>query len=201
MLTLPVAIHAQKMDVDLGIKLGASFNNVNGSYWQNGYKANLLGGIFLGVTGKRLGGQIEGVFTQSTFVTGDKFNEIYQDAYQTGKDSVKGGSFKVNTLNIPLLLNIKLFSRAVIQIGPQFTGVVSVRDKDELFKDAKSLFNNSFDGVIGVDLKLPAHLDIGARYIIGLSNMHKTNSASSSQEVDDAWKQKTLQIHIGYSIL
>jgi hypothetical protein len=132
---------------------------------------------------------------------GPKFSDVYKEFYQTGKDSIKDGSFRVNNLSIPLLLNIKLFSRAVIQLGPQFTGVVSVRDKDELFKDAKSLFKSSFDGVIGVNLKLPAHLDIGARYIIGLSNMHSTNGTNTTQQVDDTWKQRTLQIHLGYSIL
>lgn len=196
-ISFPFSVEAQKMDVDLGIKIGANFNNINGKYWKNGYKANFLGGAFLGVNGGRLGLQLEGIFAQSTFVTGDKFNEIYKDAYQTGKDSVKEGSFKVNYLSVPVLLNIKLFSRAVIQLGPQYSGVVSVNDKDDLFNDAESLFKGSFDGVIGLWLKLPAHLNVGARYVIGLSKVNKNDNST----LDDAWKQRSLQIHIGYSFL
>lgn len=200
---LPIAAEAQKIDVDLGVKVGANFSNINGTYWESGYKANFLGGVFLGVNGNRLGVNIEALFSQNTYVTGNKFNEIYKDAYQTGKDSVKGGSFKVNYLSIPVLLNIKLFSRATIQLGPQFSGVASVQDKDELLTDARSLFKNSFDGVIGVQLNLPAHLNIAARYVVGLSNINdgdgQTNSAGLT--IDDAWKQRSLQLTLGYSIL
>lgn len=202
-LCLPLGAMAQRPDVDLGLKVGANFSNINGKYWESGYKANFLGGLFLAVNGGKLGVNLEGLFSQSTYVTGDRFNEIYKDAFQTGKDSIKGGSFKVNHLSIPVLLNIKLFSRATIQLGPQFSGVASVQDKDELFKDAKGLFKSSFDGVIGVQLNLPAHLNIGARYIIGLSNINdgdgQTNTGGTT--IDDAWKQRSLQLHIGYSIL
>jgi hypothetical protein len=198
----PGLVHAQKLDFDLGIKLGANFSNINGKYWENGYKANLLGGAFLGVNGRRLGVQLEGIFSQATYVTGDRFNEIYGDFLQTGKDSVKGGSFKVNYLSIPVLLNIKLFSRAIIQIGPQFSGVVAVNDRDELMKDASELFKSSFDGVVGLWINLPARLNVGARYVIGLSNINNSDGMNSAgQKIDDAWKQRTLQLHIGYSIL
>jgi len=199
----PASSQAQRLDFDLGLKLGANFSNINGKYWQNGYKANLLGGAFLGVNAKRIGVQLEGIFSQSTYVTGDRFNEIYSDILQTGKDSIKGGSFKVNHLSIPVLLNIRLFSRAMIQVGPQFSGVVAVNDRDELVKDASELFKSSFDGVIGLWLNLPARLNIGARYVIGLSNINKSDGTNSStgQQIDDAWKHRTLQLHIGYSIL
>jgi len=202
-LCLPLGALAQRPEVDLGLKVGANFSNINGKYWESGYKANFLGGLFLAVNGGKLGVNLEGLFSQSTYVTGDRFNEIYKDAFQTGKDSIKGGSFKVNYLSIPVLLNIKLFSRATIQLGPQFSGVASVQDKDELFKDAKGLFKSSFDGVIGVQLNLPAHLNIGARYIIGLSNINQEGDPKNAvgQSIDDAWKQRSLQLHIGYSIL
>ncbi len=193
---------AQKLDIDLGIKIGANFSNIDGKYWQNGYKANLLGGAFLGITGRRLGGQIEGIFSQSTYITGKDFNDMYHDILKTGKDSIKEGSFKVNYLSIPVLLNVRLFKSAMIQLGPQFSGVVSVNDKDDLVKDAGELFKGSWDGVVGLWVNLPARLNIGVRYVIGLSNINKYDGKSlSSQEVDDAWKQKTIQVHIGYSIL
>jgi len=198
---LPFFVNAQKLDIDLGIKLGANFSNINGKYWDHGYKANLLGGAFLGVNGKRLGVQLEGVFSQSTYVTGEKFNDIYADFLQTGKDSIKNGSFKVNYLSVPLLLNVRLFSRAIIQVGPQFSGVVAVNDRDELVKDASELFKSSFDGVIGLWINLPARINIGARYVIGLSNINNSDGMDSAGlKIDDAWKQKTLQLHIGYSI-
>ena len=199
---LPFTGFSQKLDIDLGIKFGANFTNINGKYWENGYKANLLGGAFLGVNGNRLGVQLEGIFSQATYVTGDRFNEVYKDMLQTGKDSLKGGSFKVNYLSIPVLLNLKLFSRAIIQVGPQFSGVVAVNDRDELVKDAKGLFKGSWDGVVGLWINLPARLNFGARYVIGLSNINQADgTTSNNQQIDDAWRQRTLQLHIGYSLL
>ena len=187
---------AQKIDVDLGIKVGANFSNINGKYWENGYKANFLGGVFLGVNGNKLGVQLEGIFSQSTYETGKDFHSLYGAFYNNAADSLKKGSFKVNYLSIPVLLNIKLFSRATIQLGPQYSGIVSVNDKDELIKDAKGLFKSgSLDGVIGLQINLPARLNIGARYVIGFSDINNESAA------EDAWKQRTLQVHIGYSIL
>lgn len=193
---LTVKSEAQKIDVDLGVKFGANFSNINGKYWENGYKANFLGGAFLGVNGNRLGVQLEGIFSQATYVTGNDFHSLYGAFYNNAADSVKKGSFKVNYLSIPVLLNIKLFSRAMIQLGPQYSGIVSVNDKDELLHDAKGLFKSgSLDGVIGIWLNLPARLNVGARYVIGFSDIN------SKSDADDAWKQRTLQVHIGYSIL
>ena len=31
---LPIAAEAQKIDVDLGVKVGANFSNINGTYWE-----------------------------------------------------------------------------------------------------------------------------------------------------------------------
>jgi hypothetical protein len=203
LVAIPFAGQAQKIDVDLGLKVGANFSNINGTHWESGYKANFLGGVFLGVNGPKLGVTVEGLFTQSTFVTGKGFYGLYKDAYRTAADSAKSGSFKVNYISIPVLLNIKLFSRATIQLGPQFSGVASVKDRDELLNDAQELFKGGFDGVIGVQLSLPAHLNVGARYIIGLSNINKGDGTTNNAgiQIDDAWKQRSLQLHIGYSIL
>ncbi|MBS1588777.1 MAG: PorT family protein [Bacteroidetes bacterium] len=204
LLFIPTFLFAQKSntDVDLGIKLGANFSNINGKYWENGYKANLLGGAYLGINGRRVGIQLEAVYTQATFVTGNQFTDIYKDFLQTGKDSIKGGNFRVNYITVPLLLNIRFFSHATIQLGPQFSGVMSVQDKDEMIKDASKLFNNSWDGVIGLWIKLPAHLNFGVRYIIGLSNINKLDGTNSNkQQINDAWQQRALQLHLGYSIL
>lgn len=201
-LLLPFGLQAQKVDFDLGIKLGANFTEIDGKYWESGYKANLLGGVFMGVNGKRIGLQVEGIFAQSTFVAGDKFKDIYGDFLQTGIDSLKGGSFKVNHLSIPVLLHIKLLPFATLQLGPQFSGLFSVRDNHELMQDASKMFKSSFDGVIGLWLRLPARLNIGARYVIGLSDVNNINNIYPGSElIDDVWHHRTLQLHIGYSIL
>lgn len=193
---------AQKIDVNLGIKVGGNFSQINGKYWENGYKANPLGGAFVSVQGPRFGVQLEALFTQSSFVAGNDFNDLYSELYQQGKDSIEGGSFRVSYLSIPLLLNIKLLPKVKIQVGPQYSGVVNVQDKDQLLKDAKGLFKSgSLDGVIGLWVDLPARFNVGARYVVGLSNINTNDGINvGSQEISDAWRQRSLQVHVGYSI-
>jgi hypothetical protein len=201
---LPFLSHAQLnlLSIDLGVKLGANMNQIDGKYWENGYKANFLGGAFLSVSGPMFGGQIEGLFTQSTYTAGEGFNDLYKDLFNAGKESVKGGTFKVNYLSVPLLLNIKLIPRVKFQVGPQFNKVMSVDDKEGLLKDARGIFKSgTLDAVGGVWVDLPFNLNIGARYIFGLTNINNEDGNTYSQKIDDSWKQKTLQVHLGYKFL
>jgi hypothetical protein len=184
-----------KLGLDGGLKIGANFSQIDGKYWDNGFKANFLAGVFLGVHGPKIGVQLEALFVQSTYNTGDGFHDVYGAFYNNIADSAKKGSFKVNNLNVPVLLTVKVIPMVSLQLGPQFSSVLSVSDKETLIKDPKELFKSSWDGVIGLQVNLPIKLNLGARYVIGLSDVNNTG------QVDDAWKNKTLQVHIGYTIL
>ena len=84
-----------------------------------------------------------------------------------------------------------------LQVGPQYSGVVSVKDVDGLVGDAKGLFRSgSVSGVAGLELKLPFHLNVGARYILGFSNLN-----ASSSSISGTWQDRTLQVHLGYTFL
>jgi hypothetical protein len=188
--------------IHIGVKTGANFNQIDGKYWENGYKASLQGGVFFTIQGVILGVQVEGTFTQSTYVAGSGFNQLYKDYFNTGMDSIQGGSFKVNYLSVPILLNMKLLPFLKMQVGPQYSGVVSVQDEKSLMKDAKSLFKSgSMDGVVGIWVDLPMRLNVGVRYIVGLSNINSNDGANvGSQEIVDAWRQKNLQVHVGLTL-
>ena len=203
-LSLPAITKAQlnMLGVDLGIKLGGNFTDVGGKYWENGYKANFMGGGFLGVNGPVFGAQIEAMFSQSTYQAGQGFNGLYKDLFNAGKESVQGGTFRVNYISVPVLLNVKLIPKVKLQVGPQFSRVVTVIDKDDLMKDARSIFKSgSIDAVGGIWIDLPFKLNVGARYIIALSNMNNEDGNTYTTKINDAWKQKTLQVHIGYTLL
>jgi len=193
---------AQKPGFNSGFKLGANLNQIDGKYWENGMKTNLLGGVFASVDGIHFGVHLEGLFTQSTFVTGASFNDLYKDYYQAGKDSILNGRFRVSAFSIPLLLDIRPIPKIKFQIGPQYSGILDVNDQDNLLINASKLFKSgSIDGIVGVWVDLFAHFNIGARYIVGLSNISKVEGLTlNSQEVSDAWRQKLIQIHIGYNL-
>ncbi len=183
--------------IALGIKVGMNLSQLNGDTWESGYKTNALGGIFLGVHNKKIGVTIEGLFSQSSYVTGKKFNQLDSIYFAGAKDSLKQGTFRVNYLNIPLLFDLKILNRVWFQVGPQYSGVVGVKDVDGMLKDAKKLFGNGdLSGVVGLHITMPAHLTIEGRYIFGLTDMK-----ASSVNVSEKWNQRVIQVSIGYNFL
>lgn len=182
--------------VDLAIKLGANIAKLSGDTWDNGYKAGFLGGVAVGLREHRIGVQVEAFLSQTSYtVSGHNFYDAYSGFYNNAYDSAKNGSFKVTYLSIPVLFQLKLIPLLWLQIGPQYSGVVSVKDVDNMVHDAKGLFKSGdLSGVIGLELKLPLHLNIGARYILGLSSLNNT-------DVSGAWQQRTVQVHVAYAFL
>jgi hypothetical protein len=184
---------APRIHITVGPKIGLNLSKLDGQSWDGGYKTNLLGGAWLGVIGSRFGIQIEGLFSQTTYTTGQDFNTIYRQYIQAGKDSLKGGAFRVNYFNIPLLAQIRILNRVWLQIGPQYSGIVSVKDKDNFVKDATGLFSSgSVSGVAGLWIDVTRHLNIGARYVQGFSNL------SDVKDVSEKWKMRDVQVHLGY---
>lgn len=202
-LLLPAFLYAQDgsggavpIKLNGGFKLGANMARLDGKTWESGYKTNLLGGVFLGVHGNRFGIQVEGLFSQSEYRTGKDFNSLYRDYLSDAKDSLKQGAFRVNYLNIPVLLQYRLLNRVWLQAGPQFSGVVSTKDRNQLVRDAGELFKKegygNVSGVVGLWINLPFSLNIGGRYVMSFADENSTNVA-------DSWKQRNVQLHIGYN--
>lgn len=193
MLLLPVMATAQMSRIRLngGIKLGVNLAQLNGKDWDGGYKANMLGGVFARLHNGRVGVQVEAFFSQSSYVTGKDFYEVYNGFYNAAADSLKEGRFRVNYLNIPVLFQFKLLSRVWIQLGPQYSGIVSVKDMDALLKDAEDLFKKgTVSGVGGIWLDLPLHINVGARYVFGFTDINE-------KAITDSWKQRNIQLHVG----
>ena len=193
-LLLPALAKAQPgspVKLNAGIKLGVNLAQLNGKDWEDGYKTNLLGGVFARVHNNKVGIQVEAFFSQSSYNTGKDFYDIYHEYYNAAQDSLKKGMFRVNYLNIPVLLQFKLLSRVWIQVGPQYSGIVSVKDMDALLKDAEGLFKNgTVSGVGGLWVDLPFHINVGARYVMGFTDINE-------KAITDSWKQRNIQIHAG----
>lgn len=180
-----------RVKVSLGPKIGMNFSKLDGESWESGYQTNLLGGVWISVHGERFGIQVEGLFSQTTYTTGQDFDEIYKQYLEAGKDSLQNGMFRLNYFNIPVLAQIKLINRIWLQVGPQYSGLVSVKDVDNFVKDAESLFKSgTISLVTGLHIDLTRHLNIGGRYVIGLSDVENTGMES--------WKQRDIQVHLGY---
>jgi len=185
---VPVSIYG-------GAKIGLNLAKINSDTWDDGFKANAQGGLFLGVHRAHIGAQVEVIFSQSTYKTGTSFSSLPSAYFNDAKDSAKGGSFHVNYVSIPLLFQLKLASSVWLQLGPQYSGILSVSDKDDLLKDAKSLFKSGeLDGIAGLQLSIGKHIVASGRYVFGLNNVNNVS------EVKNSWKQSNVQFALGFSL-
>lgn len=185
------ADNGERTRFDFGPKIGVNLSEMYSDSWQSGYKSNLLGGLFMSIHGSRFGVQAEGLFSQTTYVTSKDFNTMYHTYLEAGKDSLLHGRFRLSYFNIPVMLQVRILGRAWLQAGVQYSGIVSVQDMDAFVKDAESLFNTgTMSGVAGLWIDITKHVNAGARYVMGWSDLNKSS-------VSDSWKQRNVQFHLG----
>lgn len=190
----PASVQAQSLE--LGIKAGAGFNQTSGPSLEGDFKGNFLGGVYGGVRLAKLKIQVEALFSQTTMVTGSSFNSAFHQYINESAQGVKEGTFKLNELSIPLTVGIRVAPKVLwAELGVQYTGVVSVKDVNSFLKASEDVFKNGYmSALVGVRADLPFKLNVGARYVYGLSN--RNNS-----QVDEKWGTSQIQIHVGYSFL
>ena len=166
--------------VTLGLKAGANFQTLAGSAWASSYKPGIVGGAFVGVFKGKWGVQAEALIKSTRF-----------DFKGSSSTYVKSVS-----LDVPVLLEYKIINRLWVQAGPQFTSVLSENDYNT--GGVKKIIKSSdISGVVGLEVKLPLHLTVGARYILGFSDMNNKAFATAT----DAWKTSYAQLYIGFRFL
>ena len=168
--------------VTLGLKVGANFQELDSkSTFDNSYKGGVVGGAFVGITKNKIGVQVEGLV-------------------KTVKYAVAGAtSSDINTvsLDVPLLLEYKIVPRLWVQLGPQFSSLLSAKNGSD---DVKSAFNTTdFSGVLGLQAILPLHIVAGARYVLGFTDVNSHNASFNAGT--EAWHNRSFQIYVGWRFL
>ena len=178
--------------VDLGLKLGANFNQLHGNSFKNSYQPGIIGGAFVGVRMNKWGIRAEGLISSAKYTY--SFTK-YTSAYST----TQNGTFKNIYLDVPVLFEYKIISRLWAQIGPQFSNVISVSatPNPPAGTDPKSYFKSGFSGVLGLEARLPIHIVAGARYILGVTDIHNESLPGAS----GAWNTRTIQLYVGFRFL
>ena len=190
---LPVLLFAQPgspVKADVGVKIGANFASLDGEGWDNGLNAGFLGGLFVGLNTEKIGGQVEFLFSNVKYEVDGK--KIFLAGIGLSQvDTNKSGKISVSTLQIPILFNIKVKGPLWVQLGPQYTSIISLNDDKDIFTDVKTVINSGdMSGVVGIMLNF-GKLNVGGRYIIGFSDLN-------SSSVSGAWRQKMIQLHLGF---
>ena len=175
----------------IGAKVGVNVNKISGQSYKQGFRYNYqVGGFMQFNFSSRFGLQPEVNFVQSSSeFTGDA-NDVYNDIFRDGSQKTA----KLNSLEIPLLLNINIgleSKRLKLQIGPAYGNLL--RQTVDSLKQGGSIYKTAEWSMIGGFLiQLPV-IHIGARYKMGLNNL---NGIDDRQQ----WKSQAIQVFAGITL-
>jgi hypothetical protein len=190
------------IDLAVGLKGGVNMNQMTGKGLKNVYSTDPHLGFFAHLNKKRIGIQVESVWSQNRIVTDSTFYGFYKQHFRSVSDSLSAGRFRFQTLAIPVLLNIKLHERIWVQVGPQFTSHVNLLDKNKILKSGIVVIEDgAVNGVAGIWLQFGGknpvlHMNAGARFIMGVNNMSELVTNAGNVE---KWRNQMIQIHLGVS--
>ncbi len=168
-----------------GIKVGANFNELSTSATDmvQNYKAGISPGIFGGLRKGKWGVRAEVLVNFAN--------------YDYTVNGVKAGTFNNLYLDIPVMLEYKLFWRLWAQGGLQFSRTLNSSTTSSSITNPNDYFQkNSYSGVLGAELRLPVHLTFGARYVLGFTDLNTGTTGATS-----AWKARTAQVYLGFRFL
>ncbi len=177
----------------LGLEGGMNLDKISGQSFNQNFNFNYFLGAFmnLGVT-KGFGIQPELQFTQSTATTTSKFSTTYSQFFNNESSAGHQRRASLNYLNIPVVASFALASRIYLQVGPQF-GILMSEDKDLVDNGAQAFKNGNFSMIGGLWLRLPFHLNLSGRYVIGLSNINHLGN-------QEKWTNQSIQLGLGLTL-
>ena len=176
------AAFAQKIKV--GVKGGANINKLTGKSFSDEFSFGYhLGGMVSVGLGKKFAIQPEILFNQINVDTSSSFSTVYQFN--------KLEKVKLKYLSVPILLNFKPVKYITLQAGPQF-GILMNKSKTLLQNGKEAFKTGDFSMLGGVQVNI-SHLNIYARYAVGLSNLNDLDK-------QEKWKSQSVQIGVGFTL-
>ncbi len=173
-----VVVNAQ---IQLGVKAGVNIANFTGGDFNNIEKSPL--------TSFHAGGILRWKF-EHIILQGEV---LYSEQGAKLKDSTSEKDYKVNYLNIPIVLQYAFKGGFYVEAGPQvgFKVKENVPDNANIDKFAK---NEDFSIALGLGFNKGKGFGIGGRYTVGVTSVGESNSAS----YDSNFKNGVIQFSIMY---
>ncbi len=180
------ASRIQAQGFHFGIKAGTNLAKIDGRSFESGFNWGFSAGGFaeLNFTSS-FGIQPELLFSQTKTQTASDFNTIYEQG-------INSRDVTLNYLSIPILLSFKPIPLLSIQVGPQFSTLLS-SSQNIVGNTSNAFKSGDFAMVGGAQLNLGG-FKAGARYVIGLTNLNDIDD-------QDKWKNQSIQLYIGFRIL
>jgi hypothetical protein len=173
--------------VNFGVQLGARFTQIQGNEtFQSNYLPGIVGGAFIESTRKKWGIQAAVLFNT------ERFNLL--------NDSTQNNAyFSIVCVNILAMPEYEIIPHLWLQVGIEFGGFLSLSLNPAGNIDPKNYFQpRDFSGIIGLEAKLPKRFTIGARYMLGLSNI-KNDYISAISPSSQSWTTRAAQVYVGFN--
>ncbi len=177
-------INAQKLPINIGVKLGANLSGVNGPSLKGDFKVGYLVGAYADLNiGKKIALQPELLFSQTTTTTA---NSSLIPNFEALK------KINLHYMSIVALLDYKVLPFIHAQLGPQVGTLLN--SNQSITTDAVKAFKSGdFSVVVGAEARFLKFRG-GVRYVVGLSNI---NDLANQEK----WKNQNVQIALSYNIL
>ena len=174
--------------IHLGIKGGASVNKLTGQSFTDKFSFGYHIGGFIEIgIGNKLSLQPEVFVSQIKQDTSSQFRAIYNNLL-----GVAPSNIQLSYLNLPILLGYKVSDQFSIQLGPQYS--ILMNQNANLLQNGKNAFKNGDFSILGGLQLEVSKFRIYGRYVVGLNNLNDIDKM-------DEWKNQSLQIGIGLTIL
>jgi len=180
-----------KMDslVTFSGKLGVNMQSMSSKAWKKGFTPGIVGGVNVGWHKKKIGIAAEILVSTASFKS-DGYLHV---------DSASTELTTVNAIyiNIPVFFEYQFIPALKLQVGPQYTNMISAKGMSFEGGDPKALFKGSeFSVVGGLEARFLKKVLAGARYVAGLSDV---NAIPFPLTTNDPWKNSAIQVYVGYS--
>ena len=139
--------------------------------------------FLLAIIGKKFAIQPEVLFNQINVDTSSNYSTVYQFN--------KVSKVQLKYLSIPIMLNYKPVKYLTLQAGPQF-GILTNKSKT-LVQNGKDAFKSGDLSMLGGVQVNISHLNIYARYAVGLSNLNDIDNK-------EKWKSQSIQLGVGLTL-
>ena len=179
------SLNAQNKEGNVGVKAGLNFSKLSGAK-----EADLSTRVSFNV-GLMLETELSNhiAFQPEVLFSSQGSNEVL------GSTDIE---YRLNYLNLPLLLKFNLSEVITFDAGPQLGILISARESNTSIHDSdiKTIFKDTDYGLVfGLSSKFDNGLNLSIRYNLGLQNIRNTNYSSSN---DNKLKNSVFQLSLGY---
>ena len=172
----------------IGIKAGINLAKLSTSVSAPGFPSqNSTSDTYLSFTA--------GVF--GVIMMTDKFG-IQPELLYSGQGGDSGpGTFRLSYLNLPIMFRLNPMPEFSLQAGPQLGILLSAEASGIDIKDQMS--TTDFGLAFGLGYEFPVKVDIGFRYVVGLSNIFSGDvSLSGIPGLSVTMNNQVLQFSVGH---